>query len=100
MPFCIRYGNWIIQLLHYLIQYNIFGVQCLGAVSGYKFNGQIQQLEERSMTVTEGDDDGGTLLFRSEAGLLKGTLDSYKRLRIFVARYRKLRTETTVQEGS
>ena len=65
----------------------------------YNFNGQIQQLEEGSMTVTEGD-DAGTLLFRPEAGLPEGTLDNYKSLQIFVARYRKSRTESPVQEDS
>ena len=52
------------------------------------------------MTVTEGADDAGTLLFRPEAGLPEGTLDNYKSLQIFVARYRKSRTESPVQEDS
>ncbi len=52
------------------------------------------------MTVTEGDDDAGTLLFRPEAGLPEGTLDSHKSLQTFVARCRKSRTKSTVQEGS
>ena len=50
------------------------------------------------MTVTEGDDDTGILLFHPEAGLPDGALDSYKSLQIFGARYRKKRTKTTVQE--
>lgn len=70
------------QFLNQPIRYNSFGVQCFRAVSGYKFNGQIQQLEEGSRTVTEGGDDAGILLLRPKAGLPERTLESCKSLQI------------------